>query len=154
MSDDDFDDDDEAPPERTVTLKRSEIRALEKKAKERDDFATKLEKFERESTFRAAGLDPSNARHARFIKGYDGELDAEAIKTTAIAEEFLEAPAAASTALSPELASDAEVLERMERNAAYGGPPPAGTEAVVEKLTSGSLSETEFWREAQAAGLT
>ena len=43
------------------------------------DMQVELESLRREKTFRSAGLDPDDARVKYFVKGYDGELDAEAI---------------------------------------------------------------------------
>jgi len=68
-------------------------RELETRAKEAEEKAATLElelsSIQRRDTFRSAGLDPDDARVKYFVKGYEGELDAEAIRQEATAAGFL-----------------------------------------------------------------
>jgi hypothetical protein len=68
-------------------------RELETRAKEAEQKAADLElelsSIQRRDTFRSAGLDPDDARVKYFVKGYEGELDAEAIRQEAMAAGFL-----------------------------------------------------------------
>jgi hypothetical protein len=68
-------------------------RELETRAKEAEEKAATLElelsSIQRRDTFRSAGLDPDDARVKYFVKGYEGELDAEAIRQEAMAAGFL-----------------------------------------------------------------
>ena len=144
-------DPEEQPPSRTVTLNRSEIRALEKKATKAEEAEARASAAERKLAFAEAGISLTDPKLSYFVKGYDGELTAEAIQAEAAKAGFLgeQKP----NEQSQQLQADAAMLGRMADSEAHGGPPPAGTEAAVDRLISGGLSETEFWREASAAGL-
>ena len=68
-------------------------RDLENRLKDAEDRASAAEErlsgYERRDTFRTAGLDLDDARVKYFVKGYEGELDAEAIRQEAMAAGFL-----------------------------------------------------------------
>jgi hypothetical protein len=70
-----------------VKLRRSEIKVLQKKAKERDDFAEQLATAQgavRELAFAKAGISLSDKRASYFVKGYDGDIeDVDAIRAAA-----------------------------------------------------------------------
>ena len=63
-------------------------RELESRAKAGDEAVTKLEALERREVFRDAGLDLANKATGYFVKGYDGDLTVDAIKTEAAAAGF------------------------------------------------------------------
>jgi hypothetical protein len=109
--------DDETP--KTVTLSRSQIRALEKKAKERDDLATQLAQLTAERTFIEAGIDPKNTQHQYFMRGYDGEITVDAIKAKATEAGFLSAP-------EPDAEQTAALEAGQRVAAAASGAPAAG----------------------------
>ena len=67
--------------EMETRLKDAEARA--------SDAEDRASSYERRDTFRSAGLDPDDARVKYFVKGYEGELDAEAIRQEATAAGFL-----------------------------------------------------------------
>lgn len=73
--------------------KRNFRRVLEDKAREAEERAATLEaevaSMRRVEAFRAAGIDPNDTRQAYFVKGYDGEVDAEAIRAAASEAGFL-----------------------------------------------------------------
>lgn len=140
---DEHDDDDPI-----VTLKRSEIRAMEKKANKFDEAESRAAAAERQLAFAKAGIDISNSKNGYFIRGYDGDLDPDAIKTAAIADGFLEDPAKAPQP-APE---EAAAFDRMEEAEANGGLAPTGTDAAAARVLNAD-SEEAFWAEAQAAGL-
>lgn len=66
--------------------------AYEKAKKEAKDNAARAEKAERELAFAKAGLDLSDKKVKYFIAGYDGELDADKIKSAAVEDGFLPDP--------------------------------------------------------------
>lgn len=66
--------------ENLVTLKRSQIRGIEKKAKERDQLVAELEKAQRRLAFAEAGVPLGEKRFQYFIRGYEGELTPDAIR--------------------------------------------------------------------------
>lgn len=92
-TEDDLDEQGEDEQQRTVTLARRQIRALERKAKGFDDAVTEAATLKRELAFARAGL-PDDAKTGYFTKAYDGDLTPEAIRAAAEAAGFLEAPKA------------------------------------------------------------
>ena len=91
-------------------------RELETRAKEAEEKAATLElelsSIQRRDTFRSAGLDPDDARVKYFVKGYEGELDADAIRQEAEAAGFLgaDAPIAQNSALDNMLSAEQRIL--------------------------------------------
>jgi hypothetical protein len=75
--------DQETGQDNVVQLKRSDIRAMEKKARRADDLQAQVDQLNRKFAFTEAGLDMSNKGVSYFVKGYEGELTAEAIRTAA-----------------------------------------------------------------------
>lgn len=63
---------------------QNDLRELRKKAKAHDELAAKVARFERDNAFRDAGINPTDAKAKYFVKAYDGELTAEAIKAEAL----------------------------------------------------------------------
>ena len=99
-------------------------RELETRAKEAEQKAADLElqlsSIQRRDTFRSAGLDPDDARVKYFVKGYEGELDSEAIRQEAEAAGFLggETSVAQNSALNDTLNAKQRMLI-----AGQGGDP-------------------------------
>lgn len=112
----DQDDQDDGQPN-IVTMPRGQIRQLERKAKSYDEALARATGLERELAFARAGL-PDDPKTAYFVKAYDGEMNAEAIRTAAQAAGFLEAPKASETP-----ANERATHERMA-DAAAGGQAP------------------------------
>jgi len=131
----DYLDDDEDRPN-TITLKRSEIRSLEKKAKERDELASRLAALENQQTFIEAGIDPKNAQHGYFMKGYDGEMTVDAIKAKATEAGFLSAPAP-----SQEQTQNLEAAQRVATAASGARPESAPTEESIRAEMNAALME-------------
>ena len=100
-------------------------RDLENRAKEAEEKAATLElelsSIQRRDTFRSAGLDLDDARTKYFVKGYEGELDVEAIRQEATAAGFLGAADAAPVANS--VFSDMLNAEQRIQTAGEGGDP-------------------------------
>lgn len=144
---DEFDDDD--TEERLVTLKREEIRALEKQAKAAQENQSRAEAAERKLAFAEAGINLSDPKLSYFVKGYEGDLTPEAIQAKAVADGFMDAPAAPQQA---QAAEDAAALERMADGAANGGSLPTGADAAYERAMS-ATDKDAFYAETRAAGL-
>ena len=115
-------------------------RDLENRLREAEDRASAAEErassYERQDTFRSAGLDLADTRVKYFVKGYEGELDAEAIRQEAIAAGFLGENA-------PSLESDMRLESTMQaeqriQNAGEGGDPlsQADLEARIKATTN------------------
>jgi len=90
--------------EMETRLKDAEARAL--------DAEDRASGYERRDTFRSAGLDLDDARIKYFVKGYEGELDAEAIRQEATAAGFLggETSVAYNSALDNTLNAEQRML--------------------------------------------
>ena len=99
--------------EMETRLKDAEARA--------SDAEDRASSYERRDTFRSAGLDPDDARVKYFVKGYEGELDAEAIRQEATAAGFLGVD-------SPQMAQSSEFNDMLSTEqriqiAGEGGDP-------------------------------
>ena len=99
--------------EMETRLKDAEARA--------SDAEDRAASYERRDTFRSAGLDPDDARVKYFVKGYEGELDAEAIRQEATAAGFLGVD-------SPQMAQSSEFNDMLSTEqriqiAGEGGDP-------------------------------
>jgi len=123
---DDYNDDQEPTED-------SNIRNLRQKAKEADGLRTEVEQMraqlaqaERERAFFTAGIDPADPKAKYFVKGYDGEITAEAIKAEAAAAGILAPP-------SPAVPQETfEAFDRIGQTAAGGAGQPGPTGADAE----------------------
>ena len=101
-------------------------RDLENRAKEAEEKAATLEQelssIQRRDTFRSAGLDLDDARTKYFVKGYEGELDVEAIRQEATMAGFLGAADAAPIAQNS-VFNDMLSAEQRIQAAGEGGDP-------------------------------
>jgi hypothetical protein len=146
MADDDLD------PDQTDLVPRSHIRQLEEKAKRAGDLEAQLTAAQRDAAFaRALGSTEHPAR-PYFEKGYDGELEVDAIRNAARDAGLFStepAPAATSTdAPTPgELAAHARMQAASE--GAGGNKPIDLMEAFGPR---GTHKPEEILRMARAAG--
>ena len=94
----------------------------------------KLASYERQDTFRSAGIDLNDPRVKYFVKGYEGELDVDAIRMEAEAAGFLNNEIEPS---SQPVANDALVAEQRIQAAGEGGDPvsPSNLEAQIRATT-------------------
>lgn len=130
----DDDDLDEAEPEdRTVTLRRDQIRQLEKQAKTATEAQARAEAAERKLAFAEAGLSLSDPKMSYFVKGYDGELTAEAITEAATQAGFLGAPAPDDTA----------ALNRIHQVSVDASNPDASPDAAYQAELAAATSTAE-----------
>jgi hypothetical protein len=103
-------------------LTPSEWRNKMKATSERANAAeAKVMLYERDLTFREAGLDPQDPRVKYFVKGYDGELNADSIRQEATAAGFINQNSPEPT--FNENISDALEAEQRIVNAGQGGDP-------------------------------
>jgi hypothetical protein len=75
---DDYDDQDQ-----TDLVPRSQIRQLEQQAKEAKDLRAQLEAVQRENTFAKALGSIDHPARSYFERGYDGEMEPDAIRAAA-----------------------------------------------------------------------
>jgi hypothetical protein len=84
MSESDFEFEDEAQDQAArKDPVRARMRELEQQVKAFEAKAKEAEAAQRELAFVKAGVDPDSAAAKYFVKGYDGELTAEAIRAAA-----------------------------------------------------------------------
>ena len=73
--------------------KRNFRRVLEERAQTAEarvaELEASLQGLQKAEAFRSAGINPADTRQAYFVKGYDGEMDADAIRTAAIEAGFI-----------------------------------------------------------------
>lgn len=137
-----FDDDPDGPDDHRIGMTRANIRALEaaaKKGKDADAAVARAEAAERALVFSQAGVDVTTPEGGLFMRGYDGELDKDAVKTAAIpfglvqAEEPF-APTGKGHVLNDDTAGDTPLLEGEDTmtgqrtTVASGAPPDLGVE--------------------------
>ena len=131
---DDHYDDDQPDDDRVVTLKRDQIRALEKQAKQATEAAARAEAAERKLAFAEAGIPLNDPKLSYFIKGYDGDPTPEAIKQAAIDAGFIG---------TPEPSADTAPLERTNQLAAGATPENASVEAAYQEELLAARSAEE-----------
>jgi hypothetical protein len=73
----DFYEDDDQPQESNPV--RARMKQLEKENREIRKALAEAEQAKREATFLKAGINPSEAKFKYFVKGYDGDLNPDAI---------------------------------------------------------------------------
>jgi hypothetical protein len=111
---------------RTVQMRRQDIRALEKQAKRAADLDAELATLRRERAFMSAGVPVDDPAARYFVKGYDGELDPDAIKAAAVESKM---PWAKGEEIGPE---EQAAHEAAQAAAAGGTPPGAGPNMEAE----------------------
>lgn len=145
MSDEYEDESEDKDP--VVQLRRSEIRALEKKAAK----ATEAEALRQENIVlkALAGKELTAKQMKALVAAHDGDWDAESVKATATELNFITEPK--PEAEDAQTAEDAAALERMADGAAHATSLPTGVAAAAERVIAAN-SEDAFWAEAEAAG--
>lgn len=94
-----------------VTVPRSQIKVLEKQAKERSEAVARAERAERQLAFAQAGIPLNDKKFTYFLKGYDGDTDADAIREAAVEAGLLEGEAEQA---SPEQRQEQQAHQRMD----------------------------------------
>ena len=119
-------------------------RDLEKRAKEAEsqlaETQERLSGYERRDVFRSAGLDLEDRQVSYFVKAYDGEMDAEAIRAEAEAAGFVGRDASASS--SSPIKRDA--LDAEQRIAAAGGGGDPVSQADLNSRIAATNTEAEL----------
>ena len=131
-------------------------RDLENRAKKAEDsqaeMAAKLASYERRDTFRSAGLDPDDSRVKYFVKGYDGDMDPEAIRQEAAAAGFIgDKPMPAQPSREPEW-TDEMLAEARIQTAGEGGDPVVPPDFDERIRATKSEDELKALMESQGFG--
>lgn len=134
-TDDDFDSEADAPEGDS-----GDIKSLRRAANSKKKLEQELAEARRELAFARAGINPDDPKMRYFVKGYDGEMTAEAVREAAMEAGFLATPQqsqqsaqtqqlaaaqgnvmAASAGAMPEDLSEQSALARLEAAMNEGG---------------------------------
>lgn len=160
MSDASSFDDVEGTPD---LVPRAHIRDLEAKARRTDELEAKLAEAEKDAAFTKALGPNTDPRLDYFRRGYQGDVNAEAIRQAAsdagfLATESQPTPTQPAPAPAPAGASAAELAAHARMAAASDGATAAGSPTDLLTAINSAKSEAELTAllespAAQAAGL-
>ncbi len=139
--DDDFDGDepeDDAPVQRDRNPLRPQLRKMEKELRALREEATAGKQAVRDLEFAKAGVPLDDPKAKWFLKGYDGDLTAEAIKAAA-ADAGILAPAVAAD----DIPADEKAAHLRIAESAAGVAPPGGRDFAAELAAARLLPATE-----------
>lgn len=142
-----YDDNDDQDQSETQNPVRARMKQLEKENREYKKMLAETENLKRELVFAKVGVDPSDPKLKYFVKGYDGELSPEAVRT-ALEEAQLITPRP--------VVEDSERQGWQQTNKVAAGsevapPPPSWAKRISE-----ASSEQELYAifdEAQQQGI-
>jgi|TARA_R110001606_G_scaffold342756_1_gene491304 hypothetical protein len=120
-------------------------RELESRASEAE---TELASYKRRDAFRSAGLDPDDARVSYFVKGYEGELNPEAIAAEATAAGFLGSESVTQPGTPPRYDSELAAEQRIAM-AGEGGDPVSNPDLDARIKATNSTQELKALMESE-----
>lgn len=129
---DNYTDDDFSSDEELDAAEDQSPRGLRRAANKAKKLEQELAKLQRELAFSRAGIPMDDPKMSYFIRGYDGEMTAEAIREAALEAGFLgsQQPAAEDVQLQADAAAQQRVM-----SASAGASQDAMTEdAVLSQL--------------------
>jgi hypothetical protein len=113
MSDANMEFEEDALDQQSKDPVRAHMRKLEAENKRKDELLAEAEMAKRELLFLKAGINPDDPKAKYFVKGYDGELSVEAIRTAAEESSYIPSQ-------RKEIEQDAEAFGRLNRAATHG----------------------------------
>lgn len=119
-------------------------RELEAKAKRADELEAQVQQMQRKEVFRDAGLDPSNKMTEYFMKGYEGELNVEAIQAEATSAGLSNTVNQANTSMVEQQAQFAQQVEAERRIAEAGDDAGPVADPQFESLIKQTNNEDEL----------
>ena len=122
-TDDDFDSDNEDD---------NSIPSLRRAANKSKKLEAELRLIKRELAFAKAGIPLDDPKMSYFVKGYDGELEADAIKAAAVEAGFL----ASQQPVSEQPTINPEAQQRVMAASAGAMPEDVSEEAALSRLES------------------
>jgi len=145
MTDNDSVESDELEVDSPSESKPNWRRELEGRA---TDAEAKLAQYERRDAFRSAGLDPDDAKVSYFVKGYEGELSAEAIAAEATAAGFLGNTSLSTPETPPRYDSELAAEQRIAM-AGEGGDPVTNPDLDAKIKATNSPEELKALMESE-----
>jgi hypothetical protein len=129
-------------------------RELEAKAKRADELEAQVQQMQRKEVFRDAGLDPSNKMTEYFMKGYEGELNVEAIQAEAASAGLSNTVNQANTSMVEQQAQFAQQVEAERRIAEAGDDAGPVADPQFESLIKQTKNADELRQLWEANGGT
>ena len=129
-------------------------RELEAKAKRADELEAQVQQMQRKEVFRDAGLDPSNKMTEYFMKGYEGELNVEAIQAEAQSAGLSNTVSQVNTANLEQQAQFIEQVEAERRIAEAGDDAGPVTDPQFESLIKQTTNAAELTQLLESNGFT
>ena len=108
-----------------------DIKSLRRAANGKKQLEKELADLRRELAFTKAGINPDDPKMRYFVKGYDGEMTAEAVRQAAMEAGFLSSQQSAPT---PVQQAAAAAQERVAQAAAGAIVEDASEEAALARL--------------------
>lgn len=145
FADEYYEEDDQPATEQNPV--RARMKQLEKEAKELRKQVAEFAVAQRELAFVKAGIDPASPQAKYFVKGYDGELDPEAIRAAAAEAQLI-------TPQANPMDADKAAWQQTNRIAA-GAETASEGPSWIKRIRDASSSEeiTAIFAEAQAQGV-
>lgn len=147
----DPDDDNDGDADTAAPVRESrDIKQLRQKARKFDQAEARAVAAEKKLAFAEAGLDLKDPKLGYFIKGYEGDLTAEAIKAEAVAAGFLAPDAAAAEAQTAQAAAlaGAEKVAQAAAGAAGGEGQDFKQKLQEAFAAEGAAGVVRVYREA------
>ncbi len=129
-------------------------RELEARAARADELEAQIQQMQRKEVFRDAGLDPSNKMTEYFMKGYEGELNVEAIQAEATSAGLSNVVAQANTSMVEQQAQFAQQVEAERRIAEAGDDAGPVADPQFESLIRQTKNADELRQLWEANGGT
>jgi hypothetical protein len=145
FADEYYEEDDQPATEQNPV--RARMKQLEKEAKELRKQVADFAVAQRELAFVKAGIDPASPQAKYFVKGYDGELDPEAIRAAAAEAQLI-------TPQANPMDADKAAWQQTNRIAA-GAETASEGPSWIKRIRDASSSEeiSAIFAEAQAQGV-
>jgi len=144
---DDFNEDDYDQPASDQNPVRARMKQLEKEAKELRKQVAEFAVTQRELAFAKAGIDPASPQAKYFVKGYDGDLNPEAIRAAAEEAQLI-------TPQPVQVDPDKAAWQQSNRIAA-GAETASEGPSWIKRIKDASSAEeiSDIFAEAQAQGI-
>jgi hypothetical protein len=116
----------------------NDIKGLRQAANKAKKLERELAQMQRELAFHKAGIPLNDPRMNYFVKGYEGELEAEAIRSAAVEAGFLQIQTEQEE--DPQIQESAAAQERVMRASAGAMPEDVSEGAALSRLEA-AMSE-------------
>jgi hypothetical protein len=116
----------------------NDIKGLRQAANKAKKLERELAQMQRELAFHKAGIPLNDPRMNYFVKGYEGELEAEAIRNAAVEAGFLQIHSEQEE--DPQIQESAAAQERVMRASAGAMPEDVSEGAALSRLEA-AMSE-------------